>query len=276
MTSHEGLAPAAENLDISVEQWESGITRVTIDRPRVRNAYRTRTAVELARAVADFDHDDAQRVLVITGAGGAFCAGGDLSNAEEVEQADAAQFGHGRVMREGMHRVQRALELCDKPVIAMVRGPAVAGGLALALACDLRIADSSARLGDTSGRVGLLPDEGGAWFLTRAMGSDRALRMLWGSEVYDAEQALDAGLLTEVVEPDALDGTVLDLARQLAATAPLTTKVVKRMVRHAGHQTLDQALHEAEFAVSLINDTADVREGVTAFLEKRPPHFTGH
>lgn len=263
------------NLDIRVEEWESGITRVTIDRPHVRNAYRTQTAVELARAVADFDHDDDQRVLVVTGADGAFCAGGDLSSSDEVEQAHAAQFGHGRVMREGMHRVQRAMELCDKPVVAMVRGPAVAGGLALALACDIRIADTTARLGDTSGRVGLLPDEGGAWFLTRAMGADRALRMIWGSEVLDAQQSLDAGLLTEVVEPETLETAVLDLARRLAATAPLTTKVVKRMVRHAEHQTLDQALHEAELAVSLINDTQDVREGVAAFLDKRSPRFTG-
>lgn len=267
MTSHE--------TDIRVDQWEPGIQRVTIDRPAVRNAYRTQTTIELTRAVEAFDRDDSQRVLIITGAASAFCAGGDLSSSAEVEQAHDAEFGHARVMREGMHRVIRALEVCDKPVVAQISGPAVAGGLALAMACDIRIADTTARLGDTSGRVGLLPDEGGAWLFSRAMGMDRALRMMWASEVYDARRAMELGLLTDLVEPDELDASVLALARRFVAAAPLTTKVVKRMVRHAQHQTLGTALEEAEFAVSLINDSADVREGVGAFLEKRAPRFTG-
>ena len=274
MSGGAGREPVS-GADVRVDQWSEGVLRATIDRPEVRNAYRSRTAVELARVVEEFDRDDEQRVLVLTGAGGAFCSGGDLSSAHEVEQAHEQQLGHARVMREGMHRVIRALEVCDKPVVAMVSGPAVAGGLALALACDLRVADTTARLGDTSGRVGLLPDEGGAWLAARAMGTDRALRMIWGAEVYDAPRALDLGLLTEVVEPERLEDVVLELARRLATTAPLTTKVVKRMVRHAEHQTLGQALHEAELAVSIVNDTDDVREGVTAFLEKRQPRFRG-
>lgn len=264
-----------KNTDIRIDDWESGIRRITIDRPKVRNAYRSRTAVEISEAVEVFTADDKARVLIITGAGGAFCAGGDLSSDYEVEHAHAVQFGHAVVIREGMHRVMRQLQLCDKPVIAMISGPAVAGGLALALACDLRIADRSARLGDTSGRVGLLPDEGGSWLFPRAMGLDQALRMLWGAEVYGAERAVELGLLTEVVDEDQLEPTVLALARKIAATAPLTAKVVKRMVTHALGQTLDQALQEAEYAVGLINESADVREGVSAFLERRPPQFKG-
>ncbi|MCP9946647.1 enoyl-CoA hydratase-related protein [Streptomyces somaliensis] len=261
--------------DILVDDWERGIRRITINRPAVRNAYRSRTAVEIADAVADFHADDAQRVLVITGSGGSFCSGGDLTSGYEVEHAHAVQFGHAKVLQEGMHRVMRRLELCDKPVIAMISGAAVAGGLSLAMACDVRIADRTARLGDTSGRVGLLPDEGGAWFFSRAMGPDRALRMLWGAEVYGAERARELGLLTEVVDEAELENAVLDLARRFAATAPLTTKVVKRLVRHAERQTLDQALQEAEFAVELINERDDVREGVSAFVEKRSPRFRG-
>lgn len=262
--------------DIQIDDWDKGIRRITIDRPGSRNAYRSHTAVELSQAVEDFAADDASRVLVITGAEGAFCAGGDLKSSYETDHAAKVQLGHGMVIREGMHRVMRQLQLCDKPVIAMIRGPAVAGGLALALACDLRIADSSARLGDTSGRVGLLPDEGGAWLFPRAMGTDRALRMMWGGEVYDAEQAHRLGLVTEVVEDDQLDTTVLELARQIVtASAPVTTKVVKRMVRHAEHQTLDQALQEAEYVADLINDSDDVREGVAAFIGRRVPRFRG-
>lgn len=261
--------------DIVLDDWEPGIRRLTIDRPHLRNAYRSRTAVEIARAVDAFGAADDQRVLVITGAGGAFCSGGDLTSDYEVEHAHAVQFGHAAVIREGMHRTLRALEGCDKPVIAMISGPAAAGGLTLAMACDLRIAGRSARLGDTSGRVGLLPDEGGAWFFPRAMGPDRALRMLWGAEMYDAETAAALGLVTEVVDDERLEETVLDLARRFAATAPLTTKVVKQMVRHAMSQPLELSLREAEHAVGLINETQDVQEGVTAFLEKRTPRFRG-
>ena len=261
--------------DVVVDEWEPGITRATIDRPQLRNAYRSRTAVELADAVERFTADDQQRVLVITGAGGAFCSGGDLTSDYEEEHAAASQLGHGRVIREGLHLVMRALELCDKPVLAMVSGAAAAGGLSLALACDMRIADHTARLGDTSGRVGLLPDEGGAWLFPRAMGTDRALAMLWGAQMYDAQKALRLGLLTEVVDDDRLEARVLELARSFAQRAPLTTRVAKRLVRRAEHQTLDQSLREAEYAVDLINVSDDVREGVAAFLDKRPPRFTG-
>ncbi len=264
-----------DDTDLKIDDWDTGIRRITIDRPEVRNAYRSRTAVELSRAVEDFTADDACRVLVITGVGGAFCSGGDLSSSYEIDHAEAVELGHGVVIREGMHRVMRQLQLCDKPVIAMISGPAVAGGLALALACDLRIADRSARFGDTSGRVGLLPDEGGSWLFPRAMGADHALQMIWGAEVYEAEQARALGLVTQLVDEGLLETTVLDLARKIAASAPLTTKIVKRMVRHAEHQTLDQALQEAEYTVGLINDSDDVREGVAAFLERRRPNFTG-
>ncbi|MGV9748029.1 enoyl-CoA hydratase/isomerase family protein [Rhodococcus zopfii] len=261
-------------VDIIVDDWEPGIRRITINRTPVRNAYRSQTAFEMTAAITDFINDDSARVLVITGAGGAFCAGGDLSSSYETEHAAAVEFGHGVVIREGMHSVIRALGVCEKPVIAMISGPAVAGGLALALACDIRIADTTARLGDTSGRVGLLPDEGGAWLFTHAMGADRALKMLLGTEIYPAQQALELGLLTEVVD-DATEAT-LALARRFAATAPLTTRIVKRLVRNAGHQTLDQSLRESEYAVEIINHTADVAEGINAFVAKRAPRFTGH
>lgn len=275
LSNNDALGGAGEFEDILVDDWEPGIRRITINRTKLRNAYRSVTAQEIARAVEQFAADDSARVLVITGAGGAFCSGGDLTSDYETTHAHEVQWGHGTVIREGMHQPMRRLQLCDKPVIAMISGAAVAGGLSLALACDLRIADRTARLGDTSGRVGLLPDEGGAWFFPRAMGADRALRMLWGGEVYAAQRAYDLGLLTELVDADQLETTVLELARSIAAAAPLTTKVVKRMVRHAQRQSLDEALQEAEYAAEFINETNDVQEGVAAFLERRPPRFTG-
>ncbi|MCP9963770.1 enoyl-CoA hydratase/isomerase family protein [Streptomyces somaliensis] len=247
-----------------------------MNRPAVRNAYRSRTAVEIADAVADFHADDAQRVLVITGSGGSFCSGGDLTSGYEVEHAHAVQFGHAKVLQEGMHRVMRRLELCDKPVIAMISGAAVAGGLSLAMACDVRIADRTARLGDTSGRVGLLlPDEGGAWFFSRAMGPDRALRDAVGRGSVRRRAGQGAGAAHGGRGRGRTRERRAGPGQAVRGDRPLTTKVVKRLVRHAERQTLDQALQEAEFAVELINERDDVREGVSAFVEKRSPRFRG-
>lgn len=254
---------------------EGPVRYLVIDRPEVRNAYRSATCQELAAGIDDAVRDDDIRVLVLAGAGGAFCAGGDLSSVAEIESAHSRQFGHGAVMREGMHRVIRALDACDKPVIAAIDGPAISGGLTLALACDFRIGSDRARLGDASTRVGLLPDEGGAWYFQRFMGRDRALRMSLLHEVYDAAQALAYGLLTQVVPAGRLDDEVAELAGRLARTAPLSTRMVKRLTRRATGSTLEDALADAELAVDLINDSADVAEGIAAFLGKREPRFEG-
>jgi enoyl-CoA hydratase/carnithine racemase len=157
----------------------------------------------------------------------------------------------------------------------MVRGYAVAGGLALALACDLRLAAASAKLGDTSGRFGLLPDEGGAWLFPRAMGLDRALRMSWLSEIYDAATAAQLGLVTEVVADEALETRALDLCEALAGRAPLAVRTVKMMMAKAMDQSFENSQVDAQMAVMITNPSADVREGLAAFREKRKPQFKG-
>lgn len=258
--------------DIRVDVDRSVLT-VTIDRPQVRNAYTSQTCRELHEAIAGAVHDDAIRVVVVAGAGGAFCTGGDVASQDELTAARERQFGHGVVMREGMQRVIRAIHECDKPVIAKIDGPAVSGGLALALVCDFRVGSERARLGDRSGSVGLLPDEGGAWLFQRAMGRERAARMSLLHEVYDAEESLRLGLLTEVAAD--LDAHVDELARTLARKAPLAGRMTKQLMRRAEASTLDQALDDAQLAVQIVNDSQDVAEGVAAFLERRPPSFSG-
>jgi enoyl-CoA hydratase/carnithine racemase len=233
---------------------------------------------ELQAAIAAFRDDDGLKALVLAGAGGrAFCTGGDISGAdrEHARKVAAQPMGQGREMREGMQGVVLALRNLDKPSLAVIRGYAVAGGLALALACDFRFAAPSARLGDTSGKVGLLPDEGGAWLFPHAMGLDRALKMTLLSEIYDAEEAFRLGLLTEVVAEETLDERALAFCAALAVRAPLAVRLTKMMMKRAAGLSLEESLADAQMAVMIANPSADVREGLAAFFEKRPPRFEG-
>lgn len=262
--------------DIRFEQPEPAIARIVLARPRQLNAYTTRLCEEMVGALEIYLRDDGLRVLIITGEGRGFCAGGDVSGADEAHATlMTAQLGHAREMRDGMHRVIQFLHRLDKPVIAMINGPAVAGGLALALSCDFRIAADSAKLGDTSGRFGLLPDEGGAWLFPRAMGLDRALKMTMLAEVYDAATALQLGLVTEVVPAAELEARTMAFAHRLAARAPLAVRLAKAMMMRGQTQTLDQSLGEAALSVMVSNPSQDVREGVKAFFEKREAKFEG-
>ncbi len=267
---------ATEFRDIRLDRPDPKIARITLARAKQMNAYTTRLCEEMVQAIEHYLRDDTARVLIITGEGRGFCAGGDVSGADDAHHdLMKSQLSHAREMRDGMHRVILALHRLDKPVIAMINGPAVAGGLALALSCDFRIAADTAKLGDTSGKFGLLPDEGGAWLFPRFMGLDRALKMTMLSEVYDAKTAQLLGLVTEVVGADELEAKTMALARDLATRAPLAVRLAKSMMMRAQTMTLDQSLGDAALSVMVSNPSADVREGVKAFFEKRPPTFEG-
>jgi 2-(1,2-epoxy-1,2-dihydrophenyl)acetyl-CoA isomerase len=255
-----------------------GVARITLNRPATMNAYTWAMCGELQTAIALFRDDNALKALILTGAGErAFCTGGDLSGGdpEHGRRVATEPMGHGREMREGMQAVVLALRRLDKPSLAMVRGYAVAGGLALALACDFRFAAASAKLGDTSGKAGLLPDEGGAWLFPRAMGLDRALKMTLMQEIYDAATAERLGLVTEVCPDDALEGRVLSFCETLATRAPLAVRLVKMMMEKSAGISLEASLSDAQMAVMITNPSQDVREGVAAFREKRAPKFEG-
>ncbi len=262
--------------DILFETPEPAIALVTLNRPDKMNAYTGAMCDDLVAALHDYEAQDALRCLVITGAGRGFCSGGDVSGSDpDRPDYKTKQLGYGHEMRVGMHRVVTALHRLDKPVVAMINGAAVAGGLTLAMACDFRIAADTAKLGDTSGKFGLLPDEGGAWFFPRAMGLDRALKMTLLNEVYAAEQAMKLGLVTDVVAASQLRARTFEFARAIAARAPLAVRLAKSMMRHGLDSTLERSLNDAAMAVMIANPSQDVREGVTAFFEKRPPRFEG-
>lgn len=259
------------------ETLDTHIRVVRLNRPKQLNAYSTQMCAELCAELDSYLKDDTLRVLVLTGEGRGFCAGGDVSNADDDrDHLMAQQLSHGREMRDGMHKVIQALHHLDKPVIAAINGAAVAGGLALALACDFRIAEESAKLGDTSGRFALLPDEGGAWLFPRAMGLDKALKMTLLAETYDAREAETLGLVTQVVADGQALARSLEMAHQLAQQSPLAVRLAKGMMRNGLDMSLEQSQREAALAVMIANDSNDVKEGVRAFFKKTVANFTGH
>jgi len=265
---------------ILFETVEPGIALLTLNRPDHMNAYTNPMCDEIVAALHAYMEDDALRCLVLTGAGRGFCSGGDVSGTPREGELPSPhyrskQMGHGQEMRVGMHRVVATLHRMDKPVVAMVNGAAVAGGLTLALACDFRIAADTAKLGDTSGKFALLPDEGGAWFFPRMMGLDRALKMSLLAEVYPAAEALKLGLVTEVVAATELKDHTLTFVRAIARRAPLAVRLAKNMMRKGLDSSLENSLDDAALSVMIANPAQDVREGVAAFFAKREPKFEG-
>lgn len=252
------------------------VAKITINRPERMNGYTEHMVKEMVAAVDLARQDDEVRVLIITGTGRAFCAGGDISGApDSASRFHDHPMGHLLEMREGFHQLVLSLHRFDKPVIAGINGAAVAGGLTLALSCDFRIASDEARLGDTALKFALLCDEGGAYLFPRAMGLDRALKMTLLSEVYDAGKAYELGLVTEVVPHEELTARVDDFARRLAEGPPLAIRLAKRMMYKQREMTLENALEDAALNVMITNPSEDVREGIRAFREKRKPKFQG-
>jgi enoyl-CoA hydratase/carnithine racemase len=255
---------------------DGAVATVTMNRPEKLNAYSETMVHEILAAFYDARDDDAIRAVILTATGRGFCSGGDISR---DFQYPARYRGHRLEsmleMRENMHALIRFLHRFDKPVIAAINGAAVAGGLTLALACDFRIAAESARLGDTSLKFALIPDEGGAYFFPRAMGMDRALKMSLLSEIYPAQQALELGLVTEVVADADLMDAARKLATRLAEGPPIAIRLTKRMMYKQRTMELDNALEDAAMATLVSNYTEDVKEGTAAFHEKRKPRFQG-
>jgi 2-(1,2-epoxy-1,2-dihydrophenyl)acetyl-CoA isomerase len=255
---------------------EHRVASVTLNRPEKLNAYSEIMVHEILAALADARDDDEIRAVILTGSGRGFCSGGDISR---DFQYPARYRGHPLEslleIRENMHQLITFLQRFDKPTIAAVNGPAVAGGLTLALSCDFRIAAESARLGDTSLKFGLIPDEGGAYLFPQFMGLERALKMSFFSEVYMAREAKDLGLVTEVVPDAELIPSARRWAERLAEGPPIAIRITKRMMYKQQSMSLDNALEDAALSTIATNYTNDVKEGIAAFHAKRKPNFKG-
>ena len=247
------------------------IATLTLNRPEARNALDAVMRQELAAALAELERDPAGRVLVLTGAGGHFCAGGDVKSMRERRYTAA----EGRARVEVLNRLILRLVDFPRPTIASVDGFAVGAGCNLALACDLIVASDRAKFGQVFARIGLVPDGGGTWLLSRLVGLARAKELIFTADIVEAGEAARLGLVNRVVPAAALAEETRRLAERIAAGPPLALRLAKRLVNRAAASDLPDAL-DAEAAAQAITVTSeDHQEGLQAFFEKRAPRFRG-
>ena len=259
--------------DILVTQQDT-VAIVTLNRPERMNTMGGTLVEDTIAVLTSFQQDQNVRAVILTGAGQrAFCAGADVQNLQnQSEEATAME------RRRYVHSAQKltlAIRQLEKPVIAAVNGVAAGGGCDIALACDIRIASEQARFGEVFARIGLFPGTGGTYFLPRLVGIAKALELIWTGDVIDAQEAERIGLVSRVVPPQDLMAAAIAFAQRLAQGPPLAISLAKTAV----YQGLDLDIHSAfEYAAtaeSITLTSEDHREGVTAFREKRSPHFQG-
>lgn len=252
------------------------VLTITIDRPEARNALSRQMSDQLVAAWERLRHDPALRVAVITGAGDqAFCAGADLKEVSAFYSAMTPIERRERGEREpGLGGITRNLDP-GKPVIAAINGHCLAGGLEIALACDLRIASEHATFGLPEVKRGIIPGAGGTQRLPRLIPPGLALELLLTGAPVDADTALRWGLVNRVTPTADLLTTAQTIARQIAENAPLAVQAVRAAVHHGAQLPLADALRLEQFYAEPVRATEDAREGIRAFAEKRPPRFEG-
>ncbi len=251
-----------------------GIATITLNRPDKLNAFIGHMRRDLAEALEHAGSDRGIKVVIITGAGRAFCSGGDVAfMAELMERRDSDEFS--RILGAG-RRVITAIRSMTKPVIASINGPAAGAGFNLALACDLRIASSNATFTQSFAKVGLHPDWGGTYFLPRLVSPNKACELFFLGESIDAAEALRLNIINQVVAPEELEAATLQLAERLRAAPPIGVAAVKQAVYMSDSSDLDEMLRYETEAQMRCFESEDGHEGVRAFFEKRDPRFTGH
>jgi len=252
---------------------DNGIVTVTLNRPDRLNAFVGHMRRDLAEALEEAGSDPNVRVLVLNGEGRAFCAGGDVQfMAELVERNDAEEFA--RILGAA-RRVILAIRQMTKPVIASIEGPAFGAGFNLALSCDLRIASSTATFSQSFVKLGFHPDWGGTYFLPRMVTPNIACELFFLGDTIDAHEALRLGLINRVVQPDELEMETRNLAERLRDGPAVSIAAAKHAVYASEHDSLEKMLQYEVEAQMRCFESEDGREGVRAFMEKRPPRFAG-
>ncbi len=266
--------------EVTIE--DPGIVVITFNQPERLNGFNQAIKRELVEVITQVQMDDQARVVVITGQGRAFCAGDDVTGRPDGGGPQAMpDIPHGHRNPIGTYEglrilsqsVVEVLRKCDKLVIAAVNGIAIQSGFSLALAADFRIASEDARMGSATLRFGLLPDEGGQYLLVQHMGVARTMDFLMRKRIVTAAEALELGLVHEVVPPGELTVRALALARELANGPQVSMRLLKRSIYNAAQLSFEQSLDEIAAKTAVSDHHPDAREGMAAFREKRSPQF---
>jgi enoyl-CoA hydratase/carnithine racemase len=258
-------------------QQDGHVVTLTLNRHETRNAISEDEMVDAIEAACTRINSDASvRVVIITGAGSAFSSGGnvkDMRDKKGMFGGTTSQIRDG--YRNGIQRIPRAIHHLEVPIIAAVNGAAIGAGCDLTMMCDMRIASEKALFAESFVKVGLIPGDGGAWFLPRVVGISRANEMAYTGEPVNAQTALAWGMVSQVVAPEELLDAANSLANRIAANPPGALRMTKRLIKEAEHSQLDSLLELSASLQALAHQTKDHAEAVDAIIEKRKPEFTG-
>jgi enoyl-CoA hydratase/carnithine racemase len=254
---------------------EGGIVTVRMNHPDTRNALTTPGQIqEFVDLCAELRRDNSVRVMVLTGNGSAFCAGGNVKDMHERGGIFAGSpYALRNTYRDGIQRIPLALYELDIPVIAAVNGPAIGAGLDLACMCDIRLAAPKAIFAESFVRLGIVPGDGGAWLLPRIIGIPKASLMAFTGDAIDATKALEWGLVEQVCTHETLQSEAQALARRIASNPGHALRLCKRLLREGQHMRLDSLLELSAAYQALAHHTEDHLEAVSAFVDKRDPHY---
>lgn len=254
---------------------EGGIVTVRMNHPDTRNALTTPEQIqEFVDLCAELRRDKSARVMVLTGNGSAFCAGGNVKDMHERGGIFAGSpYELRNTYRDGIQRIPLAIYELDIPVIAAVNGPAIGAGLDLACMCDIRLAAPKAIFAESFVRLGIVPGDGGAWLLPRIIGIPKASLMAFTGEAIDATKALEWGLVEQVCTHETLQSQAQALARRIASNPGHALRLCKRLLREGQHMRLDSLLELSAAYQALAHHTEDHQEAVAAFVDKRDPDY---
>lgn len=245
---------------------------ITLNRPEKKNAFDKEMIDAWVAALEEAKYNDNVNAVIVTGAGDAFCSGGDVSS---MRGGKPTPLESKNVLWENIHRVPLTLKTMDKPYIAAINGVAVGAGLDMALMADFRVMADTAKVNEGYVKVGLIPGDGGSYFLPRLVGQSKAYELLWTGDFIDAQEALRIGLVNHVYPRESFMEKTLELVERIAAGPQVAIRMVKRSVRQSPDLELETALDMISSHMAIIKETEDHKEGVAAFLEKRKPSFKG-